>query len=319
MIDDELDGQIAEIAELVPFARPEMTAPLAPDRLRAVKGAPGHVQNLCVADRGEVVILMGGALLALMHQYTAAAATYFLPDEPDGPRPSSRWPAARSALAVSLDWVDSASTAPRFPAVDLTARQAHAAEVFAHYAYRFALCRQLAHVVAEHIQRPQGDPRTVVVLRASPEQDREADAMAVHMQASSLPEDSHLSTALSCSVYFLTLMAAVEDGSAAFDRRTMTCIAAASLVHPAAEQGLQVVHDDLQRIVAAVQETRQQERADVRAAVSVATADTALEPYLRRSPTGVLDALQAADDTALLAQLPDELAHAVRIARARGR
>ena len=316
MIDDDLDGQVAEIADLVPFARPELAAPLAPERLRAIKGTPGQVQNLCVADRSEVVILMGGALLALLHQYTSAAATYFLPDEPDGPRPSSRWPAAREALAVSLDWVESASAAPRFPAPDLTPRQAHAAEVFAHYAYRFALCRQLAHVVAEHIQRPQGDPRTVVILRASPEQEEEADGLAVHLQASTLPDPVHLSTALSCSVYFLTLMAALQPGSETFERRTLTCIASASLVHPDAEQGLQVIHDDLQRIVASVQETRRRERAEVRAAVAAATADTALEPYLRRSPSGVLDALRDAEDTTLLGQLPDELAHAVRISRA---
>jgi hypothetical protein len=49
------------------------------------------------------VIRIGGGTWPVLNTFTRAAATYFVPDGA-GVRPSGGWPAARDALASTIDW-----------------------------------------------------------------------------------------------------------------------------------------------------------------------------------------------------------------------
>lgn len=206
-LDDRLKDLAAGIIERIGFDPPELKEKLQPPQLRVTKGPPG-VNSYCVPmPDGRKMILVGVDLYPFFHHYTRAAATYFLPSEPGGIRPSSFWPPACSALATTLDWISSPASVPLYPEFDLSPHQADVARDFADYAYRFALCHEIAHVALEHVDASPTDLRSVggedlAVLRASQQQELEADRFGLHLQIKSLPE-SELITGVASAVYFV--------------------------------------------------------------------------------------------------------------------
>jgi hypothetical protein len=208
-LDERLEELSAGIVETVVIEPPEMKAKLRAPQLRVVKGVPNGLNNYCVPNSdGTTIILVGGLLYSFFLHYTRAAAAYFLPSTPDGPRPSPLWPQARSAVATALDWISSPASAPVFPPFDLTSHQEHVSLAFAAFSFRFALCHEMAHVALEHVDASPGGLGRVKdadfsVLRVSQHQELEADRFGLSLQVKSLRDSSQLVTALASSVYFV--------------------------------------------------------------------------------------------------------------------
>ena len=100
-LDECLDELLTGIVEGVVIEPPEIKAKLRPPLLKVVKGVPHGLNSYCVPNPdGTKIILIGGLLYSFVLHYTRAAAAYFLPSTPDGPRPSPYWPQARSAVAT---------------------------------------------------------------------------------------------------------------------------------------------------------------------------------------------------------------------------
>jgi hypothetical protein len=180
-LDDRLAELSAAIVAHIDIEPPEVKAKLGPSQLTVVKDVAHGLNSLCVpkAD-GTKIILMGGGLYSFFLHYTRAAAAYFLPSEPGGPRPSPFFPRACSALATTLNWISSPASEPVYPQFDLSPQQANVAHAFAAFAYRFALCHEMAHVVLEHVDVSPAELQKVrdadaSVLLVSQRQELEAD------------------------------------------------------------------------------------------------------------------------------------------------
>jgi uncharacterized protein DUF955 len=215
-LDDRLDSLAAGIVERIGIDPPELKTKLRPPQLRVVKGAP-VVNSFCFTNRdnGTKTISMGANLYPFFHHYTRAAASYFLSDKPNGPHPSSFWPEARSAVASTLDWLSSPATAPIYPKFELSSKQTQAARAFGDFAYRFALCHEIAHVALNHVGQGSTAFKSlgnnkISVFRASQQQELEADQFALELQINSLPDNSQFVTALSSSVYFVHITALLD-------------------------------------------------------------------------------------------------------------
>lgn len=208
-LDERLDELSAGIVEALVIEPPEMMAKLRTPHLRVLKGVPNGLNNYCVPNPdGTKIILIGGLLYSFFLHYTRAAAVYFLPSTPDGPRPSPFWPQARSAVATTLDWISSPASTAVFPPFALTPHQAHVARAFAAFAFRFALCHEMAHVVLEHVDAIPSELGRVKdadfsVLRVSQQQELDADGFGLTLQVKSLRDRTQLVTALASSVYFV--------------------------------------------------------------------------------------------------------------------
>ena len=207
-LDNRLDELAAGVVNRIRFDPPELKSKLQPPHLSVYTGPPG-LNSGCVPIPGDKkIILMGADLYPFSHHYTRAAATYLLPSEPGGPRPSSFWPDACSAVATTLDWLASPAPTPLYPEFKLSQHQAHVARAFGDYAYRFALCHEMAHVALEHVDADSTQPKRVgsadiEVFRASQKQELIADRFGLSLQVKSLPDDSQLVTALASAIYFV--------------------------------------------------------------------------------------------------------------------
>ncbi|MGH8563936.1 MAG: hypothetical protein ACREXW_07535 [Gammaproteobacteria bacterium] len=76
------------------------------------------------------------------------------------------------------------------------------------YAYRFALCHEMAHVALEHVDASRSELRAVgsedyEALLASQQQELEADRFRLELQIKSIPDSTQLVTALASAVYFV--------------------------------------------------------------------------------------------------------------------
>jgi hypothetical protein len=215
-LDDRLDELSASIVARIDIEPPEVKAKLGPSQLKVVKGVAHGLNNYCVpkAD-GTKIILVGADLYSFFLQYTRAAAAYFLPSEPGGPRPSPFFPRACSALATTLDWISSPTSAPVYPQFDLSPQQEHVAHAFAAFAYRFALCHEMAHIVLEHVDVSPAELQKVrdadvSVLGVSQRQELEADRFGLQLQINSLLDNTQLVTALASAVYFVHITGLID-------------------------------------------------------------------------------------------------------------
>jgi hypothetical protein len=145
---------------------------------------PERVNAFSVQTQDGTEIVVGEGLCMFLGHYTRAAATYFLPSTPGGPRPSELWPDARASLATTVEWLSSPSMSPRYPNFEMTPHQARIGEIFATYALRFVLCHEIGHSIADHSpvditavgDNPQ-DARSV--LEFSHAQEVEADRLGL--------------------------------------------------------------------------------------------------------------------------------------------
>lgn len=215
-LDEQLEQLAAGITQRVRLDPPELKAKLLPPQLQVVKGPPG-INSYCIPKSdGTKIIMIGADVYKFFHHFTRAAAAYFLQSEPGGSRPSPFWPKAREAVANTLDWISSPAKKPRYNEFDLTPRQAHVASAFAAYTFRFALCHEMAHVVLGHLEsenniaqrRVSGED--VEFLRASHQQEFEADQMGLTIQIKSLPQITDIVTALVSPVYFVHITALLD-------------------------------------------------------------------------------------------------------------
>jgi hypothetical protein len=207
-LDDRLEELAAGVVNRIGFDPPELKLKLQSPQLSVVKGPHGLNSGCVPISDDKKMILVGADLYPFVRHYTRAAASYFLPSESGGPRPSPFWPDACSAVATTLDWLSSPAYAPLYPPFDLSPWQAHVAFAFGVYAYRFALCHEMAHVALEHVDTTSTEPRRVgnkdvEVFRASQEQELIADRFGLSLQIKSLPDYSQFDTASASAIYFV--------------------------------------------------------------------------------------------------------------------
>ncbi len=209
-LDELLPNITRNIASVFPFSDPTKRALLEPPQLSVVKGTPG-VNSFCVRqDNGSKLILMGSGMYPFFHQYTRAAASYFLAKQDGGPRPSELWPAARSAMASTLEWLCVRSPTPSFREFEVTPKQRHVGKAFGDFAYRFTLCHEMAHILCGHVDSASSAVHSVqhgntdhTALLASHQQEHAADALALELQVKSLLDPSQVETAMASAVYFV--------------------------------------------------------------------------------------------------------------------
>ncbi len=320
-LDEHLPELTAGIVQRLHFESPEVATNLEPPRLRVVKGVPGGLNSFCVPTAEGAMILVGGGLYALFHQYTAAAATFFLPSQPGGVRPSEAWHDACAALATTLDWACSPAETAVYPTITLSAQQTIAARAFGDYTYRFALCHEVAHVALGHVEKGAETVRRVgsedvAVYRASQEDETEADRVGLEFQVNSLPQPSQLVTALASSVYFLytarlldaklMLLADLidyEEWKIRYSHppslaRIAEVARAAQALHRGAGPGLLQVHEGLSSLNEEVWHRANEQQEEVTAAVDALVNESAPKEALiqefHRSPLGVLKGLETA-------------------------
>jgi hypothetical protein len=280
---------------------------------------------------------MGGLTYSFFLHYTRAAATHFLASVPNGPKPSPFWPDARSSVATALDWLATPAKDPVFPQFELTPRQAHVAEAFAAFAFRFALCHEMAHVVLDHLDAPEAKLTAdnnpgIRVFRATQQQELDADNVALRLQMNSLPDPSQHVTALASSIYFihitgllvgrLMLLAPLVDHTEWKIRlthppalqRVLNLMGAAQAFGDKDGAGLQSVHGSLADFNGEIYDTanKQQESVANDAARLLATSASSAADELRtlfhRSPIGVLRALEPAATNPQLEALKEQFA-----------
>jgi hypothetical protein len=263
---ERLDELFAGIVDAVSIEPPETKAKLRAPQLRVVKGVPNGLNNYCVPNPdGTKIILIGGLLYSFFLHYTRAAAAYFLPSTPNGPRPSPFWSQARSAVATTLEWISSPGSAPVFPRFDLTPHQEHVAEAFAALAFRFALCHEMAHIALEHVELGRVKDADFSFLQVSQQQELVADRFGLGLQVKSL-DRTQLVTALASSVYFvhitglldkrLMLLAHFVDPRSwrialthpPAHHRVFNLMGAAQAFGDKCSAGLQSVHEALERV-----------------------------------------------------------------------
>lgn len=207
-LDERLDDVVNNIVQRAGLP-PQTAARLLPPKLNVERAGSGvNAYYIAVPDQPTLTLVVGGQILNFMHQFTAAAATYFLPSSSDGSRPSELWPEARVAVAKSLDWISSPSQTPNFPDFRLTPRQALAAKAFGDYAFRFAICHELAHAALDHVgvgltvPLGQSEEHSDVCL-SSQKSELAADSCGLELQLRSLPDPTQIVNGLASAVYFI--------------------------------------------------------------------------------------------------------------------
>ena len=290
-LDDQLEELAAGIIERIGLAPPALKAKLKPPQLRITK-VPCGINSYCVPGRdGAKTIVVGADLYPFILQYTRAAAAFFLPNEPGGPRPSPFWPPACSSVATTLDWISSPAPNPLYPQFDLTPHQAHVARAFAAYAFRFALCHEMAHVALGHFDGGTSELRTVAreeieVFRVSQLHELEADRLGLEFQFKSLPDDTQIVTGLASAVYFvhvirlldvrLMLLAhlvdhmswKIEYSHPPYPHRLLNLEGTAERLYRGSGSGLNTVHDGLAGIESELFEVANKQQDAVAAAAS---------------------------------------------------
>ena len=112
-----------------------------------------------------------------------------------------------AAVATTLDWMSSPAPVPMYPDFGLTPHQEQVATAFADYAYRFALCHEMAHVALGHVEEGPLDHRLIdgenyEVLQLSQQRELEADRFGLDLQFRSLPDSTQTVIGLSSAIYF---------------------------------------------------------------------------------------------------------------------
>jgi hypothetical protein len=316
-LDEHLPELAAAIVGGVGIDPPEVKARLEPPRLRIVKGAPDALNSFCVPSDSGVIILVGGELYRFFHHYTAAAATYLVPAKSGGAVPSRAWPEACSSLATTFDWACSPAATPIYPPIELTPYQASSARAFGSFAYRFALCHELAHVALGHVGRDvarQVVVNDVAVYRASQKDETEADQYGLELQVKSLANRLLAIPALTSSVHFiygtglmdgkLGLLSELVDYRAwqiPYSHppalgRVFQLARAAEGFQAGMSEALFKVHEGLSPMNLEVWNRADDQRdavaKAVRHLVRKGASGDALAPLLRRSPTGVVLGLE---------------------------
>lgn len=334
--DDNLEQLAAGIAQAIGFDPPEVKSSLQPPQLRITKGRGQGIKSYTVVARSVPVIFLGEDLYPVIRQYCRAAATFFLPNEIGGPRPSDLWPKARSALATTVDWYTSPAKRPRLPDFKATPRQEGAGSAMADSAYRFVLCHEMAHVALGHLQTGYLDPNAdsannVEVLRASQERELEADQLGLELQVRSLPSELAVA-ALAGAMYYiyfirlfddirLQLLSKLVDFQAwhieyshpPYLRRVLGLMSTAhGLIGKFASDGIDALRGDLENLTGELIQASEEGQDQIAANASRLLADRsrsgnateALLKMLEQSPLGVLRAL---DGTTSVPHLADQV------------
>lgn len=204
-----MDGLVGGIIHLLDLNTDFDTSKLRPPALRVTLGTRHRwrVNAFSVRTKNGNEVVLGVGLCIFLHQYTRAAATYFLPSVEGGERPSDLWPAARAAIATTLEWLSSPSNSPRYLDFTLTPHQARVAQILGDYAFRFALCHEMAHSLAEDRPfdagagrpTPQGDQDAV--LAWSRDQEIMADRRGLEIQMAALADPSQVINGLASASY----------------------------------------------------------------------------------------------------------------------
>lgn len=286
---DEVVNNIVQRAGLLP----QTATRLLPPKLNVERAGSGvNAYYIAVPNQPTLTLVVGGEILDFMHQFTAAAATYFLPSSSDGSRPSELWSEARVAVAKSLDWISSPAQTPNFPDFRLAPRQALAAKAFGDYAFRFAVCHELAHAALDHVgvgltvPLGQSEEHSDVYL-ASQESELDADSFGLELQLRSLPDPTQIVNGLASAVYFIYSTRLLDARLMLLGdlvdlmrwhvrlthppplRRILGLMSAANRLHgEQAAAGLEKLHEDLSRMVELIwsEASDQQERVSRRIA-----------------------------------------------------
>lgn len=331
---EQLNALIAVLAERIHLEPPEANAMLQPVNLHVTTGLAHGINSQATRLGAERhAILMGGDLSMLCEQYARAAATYFLAGSAGDSTPSSNWPAARASLARTLDSLASPAASACFDSFEVTQRQESNAHECAAYAYRFAACHEIAHVVLGHLNQSteresqaSGIPANLVSQR----RESAADSLGLRLVGASLPNRGALNSALPGAIYFfhatalldlrLMLMAPVLDFTAwniAHTHpprlaRVATLAGPADALFPGAGQRLRAIHTALERMDAEIAqatlellddvEREARELMESEAAIAVQQPGTptaspanerAMSQLIERSPMGVFRALES--------------------------
>jgi hypothetical protein len=212
MVDSQLDNHLDELVSVIRsrigMEPPEAKLRLSSSRLTVAKG-PRSVACYCrrISDTNSA-ILIGSELYPFLRHYLRAAATYNLPSTRNGPRPSDLWQGASSALATTLEWTAFPDLVAVFPDFCVSVSQQHAAEAILAYAFRFAVCHEMAHIALGHLdddllQARLIDETDVSVVRKSQENELHADSLALNIQMASLPDQTQAVNGMAGAVYFI--------------------------------------------------------------------------------------------------------------------
>jgi hypothetical protein len=301
-------------------------------------------------------ILVGGECYDYVHNFTAAAATYFLATTPDGKRPSEQWAAAREALVTTLHWASSPTrSALPFPTFPLTERQRHAAHVIGDYTFRFAVVHELAHVALDHegvgvMTSPLTAAEEEPILQQSQQSELEADAVGLELHLATLPDPTHVVTALASGMYFLNanhlfdgrlmLLGRLVDHDRwkirlthpPYIHRSLNLLQAAlELAGTNAVGGLERLHGDLWNLVSAIWDAANQRKDKASAYVAKRLKEGRPTPSTTRKilqqfeacPIGVIEGLAVAGSDGrpslvedVLVELPEEFRTFVNMSRA---
>lgn len=320
---DQLGGMVSNILHRLGSDPPEAMEKVRPPHLRVSIGVPRGINSQALSVKGgSALILMGGGLYSLCEHYARAAATYFLPAPPSKATPSEHWPGARASLASTVDWLSSPTPDVRYHAFDSAPRHTNAALPFAVYAYRFAVCHELAHVILGHLRHDDTHADETARNRWTQQQEFAADRLGLRLQILSLPDSSDVVTALAAAVYLIHLTGLLDlrlmllarlvdhdEWKIAYTHpprlaRFAYLMPIADEFYPGGAAGLMRVHNSLTALDNEIMQTanEQQEAVAQRAEQllndEAATGDGTLrfaqemDELLDRSPTGVLRALE---------------------------
>jgi hypothetical protein len=313
-LDEQLEGLAAGITSRLRFDPPEISMALRPPQLRVAKAGELGIKSYTIFARGVPVIMLGGDLYPAIVQYCRTAATFFLPSQPNGDRPSGLWPGASAALAA--------------------------------YIYRFVLCHEMAHVAIEKLGNGDAEPAPrssaddTVTPRNSQESELSADRLGLEFQLRSLPDRSQIVTALSAALYFVYFNALFDDSRLMllaelvdqntwqieyshppYLHRVANLMETARLLEgDAAAEGLGMVNDSLSGLIGEIRQACMSGRDHVTAETIrlLSSRDPHLDNALlltlfEQSPLGVLRAIDSVKSTAVsrsldlvMAQLPEE-------------
>ncbi|TGN63368.1 ImmA/IrrE family metallo-endopeptidase [Nocardioides eburneiflavus] len=315
---NQLERALINIVHGLGFDPPDRKAMLLPPQTRIVKSTGNDYKCFTMWFGGQATVRMGGSTYNALSALTRAAATFFVADD-RGEKPSTSWPAARDQLASAIDWCASPARTPHIVIPKVTKSQHVPATAFAQYAYRFIICHELAHIVLEHRDelKKDSDAEDTSTLRASQQQELEADEFGFRMHVESRPQPEMLVTALASPIYFVYLLRAFDDYRLAalanlvdykawkieynyppYLQRIFGLMGQAQDMAGAnAAKGLQMVHEGLSEVVGQAWEASERLRTEVAEQTTHVIASrkreaaNELRSLLERSPIGVLEAL----------------------------
>ena len=208
-LDEHLDDLQRRIVEPIGFDPADLRDKLLPPRTKARRVPEEDYKVYTVSWAGLAKIRVGATAYRSLQDLTRTTATYFVATDPSAnERPSSYWPAARDAFAATACWYASPSDQPRHHHIAVGPRQQVPGQAFSQYAFRFVLCHELAHVALDTIPAMGGMSveTDIGTLRASQDDELDADAFGLRLQVLSLPDLNQLVTAVTAPVYYVFLL-----------------------------------------------------------------------------------------------------------------